>query len=193
MQHDTKVSGPQPYPFAPTQPTERQAFPPACQKSHWDPTQVLRWTLPQQQLELPQDPRPWTKICLTYTTTSPHTAAPPVNNSVVLPTGGQFYPPGRYSNSIDQESLLRRLDRPLGTCEADQYTPSRDSSLFRAASTVPKRNTPTTQFVQELAMPQALLRTGPYKCRQEQDILNLQRSQKLFNNATKYEKFHAQK
>lgn len=184
--------GPQPYPFASAKPSERQTFPPACQGSHWDPTQVLRWTLPQQHVTLPQDPRPWTKVCLTYTTTTPLEAAPEVPDSVVFPSGASVYPPNRYSKAIDEESLLRRLDRPLGTCEKDQYTSSRDSTLFRAASTVPRRaNAPTTQFVQELSMPRVLLRTGPYQCREEQDIINLQRSQNLFHNATKYAKYGA--
>jgi hypothetical protein len=192
MQQGQGQRNQQPYPFSSSEhhTTERQTFPVACQGSHWDPTKVLRWTLPQQQIELPQDPRPWTKVCLTYTTTTPLEAAPSVPDSVVFPSGGAIYPPNRYANAIDEESLLRRLDRPLGTCEADEYTPSRDSTMFRAASTVPRKQTPaTTQFVQELAMPRVLLRTGPYQCREEQDIVNLQRSQNLFHNATKYDKY----
>jgi hypothetical protein len=182
-------SRPAEYPFSSAAASERATFPKQCQQFHWDPTQVIKRILPDQDTSLPLDPRPWTKVCLTYTTTSPFQAAPPVSDSMVFPSGGTFYPPARYSQAIDKESLLRRLDRPLGTCEGDDWVPSEGSTLFRAASTVPKRATPMTQFVQELAMPRVLLRDGPYQCRAEQDILNLQRSQSLFNNATKYDKY----
>jgi hypothetical protein len=46
-----------------------------CLKTHWDPTMILRHSLPTQHLTMPMDPRPWTRICMEYTTageTSPH-------------------------------------------------------------------------------------------------------------------------
>lgn len=185
-------SRPSEYPFRSAAKNERATFPKQCQTFHWDPTKVVQHILPQQQTELPLGPRPWTKVCLTYTTTAPLEAPPAVPDSVVFPPGGDVYPPARYLQAVDQESLLRRLDRPLGTCEGEQYTPSRDSTLFRSGSTVPRRpQAPMTQFIQELAMPQALFREGPYECRAEQDALNLQKNQSIFNNATKSGKYGA--
>ena len=40
-------------------------------------------------------------------------------------------------------------------------------------------------------MPQALLRTGPSGCREEADQRNWDRSPRLFNNATKQDRYRA--
>ena len=98
-------------------------FPPVCLKSHWDPTQIYQKTVPNQHVALPIDFRPWTKVCMEYVTAGPVEALPPVPDSVVFPSGGEFYPPQRWSNNIDNDSLTRRLDRPLGTCEDNQLQP----------------------------------------------------------------------
>lgn len=178
----------QTYPFGNVGPDP--FFPPVCLRTHWDPTMILRHTLPQQHVALPTDPRPWTRICLQYTTAGTNEPAPLVDTSVVLPSGGQFYPPTRYQESIDNESRLRRLDRPLGTCEAEQYEPNPNGDLFRAKALVPERKQPDSRFISELEYPQALLRAGPYKCREEADQINLARSPLLFNNATKQERYN---
>jgi len=91
---------------------------------------ILRRTLPTQHVAQTLDPRPWAKICLQYTTTGEDVPAPQVGPEVVLPSGGQFYPASRYSAAIDSESQLRRLDRPLGTCEGDQYVPPETGDMF---------------------------------------------------------------
>jgi hypothetical protein len=109
---------------------------------------------------------------------------------MVFPAGGEFYPPTRYSSAIDQESLLRRLDRPLGTCDNSQYEPNPRGDMYRANQMVPERQQPTTDMVKELAMPQALLRAGPYDCRVEADRANWARSTSLFNNATKQQRYN---
>lgn len=163
--------------------------PPVCLKYHWDPTMILRHTLPEGRVPLPTDPRPWVRVCMEYTTSATNEPAPEVPAGAVLPSGGQFYPPTKYQESIDNESLLRRLDRPLGTCEADQYTPCERGDMFSARELVPKRRQPDSRFVSELEFPQALLRAGPYPCRDEQDKINLSRSPLLFNNATKQERY----
>ena len=49
---------------------------------------------------------------------------------------------------------------------------------------------PSTDMVKELAMPQALLRGGPYDCRLEADKVNWSRSTSLFNNATKQQRYN---
>ncbi len=180
----------QPYPFGNAAPPDTM-FPPVCLKYHWDPTAILRHSLPDTttSLPLPTDPRPWTRICMEYTSAGTNEEAPSIPDNVALPSGGQFYPPNRYSAAIDAESKLRRLDRPLGTCEADQYEPNPRGDLFNPRLVIPDRKQPDSRFVSELSFPQALLRAGPYPCRAEADAENLSRSGKLFNNATKQDKY----
>lgn len=162
-------------------------FPPVCLKTHWDPTMILRHSLPTQHVDLPMDPRPWTRICMEYTTAGDNEPAPSISTSVDLPSGGQFYPPTRYLQAIDQESQLRRLDRPLGLSEKAQYVPSAHGSLYSMRPIVKQLD---SRFVSELAVPQALLRDGPYPCREEADQRNVARSTMLFNNATKQDKYN---
>lgn len=178
----------QTYPFGNAGPADM--FPPVCLKYHWDPTAILRHTLPERNVPLPTDPRPWTRICMEYTSAGTNEEAPSVPADVALPSGGQFYPPTRYMAAIDNESKLRRLDRPLGTCEADQYEPNPHGDLFNMRAVLPDRKQPDSRFVSELSFPQALLRAGPYPCRAAADAENLSRSGKLFNNATKQEKYN---
>jgi hypothetical protein len=45
-------------------------------------------------------------------------------------------------------------------------------------------------MVQEMAMPRVLIRPGAYPCREEADVANLERSQVLFNNATKQQRYN---
>ncbi len=164
--------------------------PPLCLRSHWDPTMILRRTLPAEQVPLPMDFRPYTKVCLDYVTSAPPEMAPVPPANLVFPPGGEFYPPSRYSQAIDQESLLRRQDRPLGTCEADQYVPATGSDMYSYRQFIPPRNAAyDTNFISELAMPRVLLSVGPYECRAEADKINLGRSTLTFNNATKQQRY----
>jgi hypothetical protein len=178
----------QTYPFGSEGP--KDFFPPVCLKYHWDPTAILRHTLPTQNIALPMDPRPWTRICMEYTSAGANEEAPPVPQDATLPSGGQFYPPTRYMAAIDNESKLRRLDRPLGTCEASQYEPNQKGDMFDPRLVIPDRKQADSRFVSELSFPQALLRAGPYPCREAADVANLSRSGKLFNNATKQDKYN---
>lgn len=162
----------------------RPFFPPVKIRTHWDPTMVLRHTLPQGHISLPMDPRPWTRINMEYTTAGEEGPAPSADPSIVLPPGGANYPPNHYLQSIDDESQLRRLDRALGTAEASQYIPHRLEE-----SVVPTRHGRQSRFVSELESPQVLLRSGPYPCREEADLQNLSRSPALFNNATKQDRY----
>jgi hypothetical protein len=166
--------------------------PPLKLSSHWDPTMILRRTLPAQQVPLPLDFRPYTKVCLEYVTSAPPEQAPIPPANLVFPPGGEFYPPSRYSQAIDQESLLRRQDRPLGTCEADQYVPSTGSDMYSYREFIPPRNKSyDTNFINELSMPRVLLHVGPYHCRAEADTQNVGRSRLMFNNATKQQRYEA--
>ncbi len=166
-------------------------YPPVCLKSHWDPTQILKRTLPDRYVAQALDFRPWTRVCLRYTTAGPEEAAPTVRDDVVLPSGGQFYPAERYAGAIDAESQLRRLDRPLGTCDTKQWEPNAAGDLFNARVLLPARSQPpSSAMVEELAYPRALLRSGPYDCRAEQDRVNVALvGGTMFNAATKQERY----
>lgn len=171
----------------------RDMFPPVCLTYHWDPTAVLRRVVPQgPPVPLALDPRPWAKVCLEYVNSgqsSEQAPAPP--SDMVFPSGGEFYPPNRYSQAIDSESRLRRLDRPLGTCDAQQYEPNPKGDMYVPNRLVPDRaQKPSTDMVKELAMPKALIRAGPYDCRLEADKINWSRSTSLFNNATKQQRYN---
>jgi hypothetical protein len=166
-------------------------FPPVCLRSHWDPTKIYDRTVPTSLVALPVDFRPYAKICLEYRTTAPEQRAPEVPDDVVFPGGGEVYPPTRYLNNIDDESLLRRLDRPLGTCDGKQYTPNRGGDMYVDRLLVPASTRPPSRFVEEISQPQALLRSGPYHCRAEADQRNWDRSTRLFNNSTKQDRYKA--
>ena len=179
------------FPFAPV---NGNLFTPVCLRTHWDPTEMLRHIIPQQHVGLPQDFRPWTKVCKNYVTSGPTIPAPMPPKNMVFPPGGEFYPPGRYSANIDVESRLKTLNYPLDKwCPSTKYIPSQTSNMYVAGSTVPDRKPVSDAFVDELAMPQALLRTDIYTCRSENDTKNFERSGRLFNNPTKQDRYGAAK
>lgn len=178
----------------PFESVEGNPFSPVCLKTHWDPTEMLRRILPQQKVGLPQDFRPWVKVCKNYVTSGPMIEAPLPPKNMVFPMGGEFYPPGRYSNAIDKESVLRTLDHPIDRwCPSTQWIPNEFGDLYVPGSTVPERKALTDAFVSELAMPQALLRTDVYTCRSENDTKYFERSGRLFNNPTKQDRYGADK
>jgi hypothetical protein len=184
-----KGSPVEPYPI--TGSSTKPFFPPVKITSHWDPTRIYARSVPTSQVALPINFRPYAKICQEYRTTAPEEMLPEVGDNVVFPMGGEIYPPTRYLNNIDNESLLRRLDRPLGTCDNDQYQPPQNGDMYRDRMLVPKSTIPLTRFVSELSMPQALLRTGTYHCRAEADKRNWDRSPRMFNNTTKQDRYRA--
>ena len=108
-----------------------------------------------------------------------------------MPNGGSFYPPGRYAAAIDDESKLRWLDRKLGTCEGNQWEPTLRSDMYNARILIPANVAPSDPTkIQELAYPKALLRSGPYQCREENDVYNVSiTSDFMFNNATKQDRY----
>ncbi len=181
------------YPFDSATSQNPNLFPPVCIRSHWDPTQILKRTLPQAQVATPLDPRPWTRVCMQYTTSSDFEEAPRPSDSVVFPSGGTVYPPNRYKEAIDQESDLRRLDRPLGTCERDQYIPPRSGDMYSAQALLPERHPLNNRFIQELSVPQATLRAGVYDCVADAQAAAFSRSPMPFNNATKQARYAVQR
>jgi hypothetical protein len=108
---------------------------------------------------------------------------------MVFPSGGEFYPPNRYMEAIQNESLLRRLDRPLGTCDTNQFEPNPRGDMYVDGLLVPNRKQKMSQMVSEMSMPRALLRAGPYPCREEADRVDMGRSRDIFNNATKQQRY----
>jgi len=179
----------EPYPISGS--STKPFFPAVQISSHWDATRIYARSVPTSLVPLPLDFRPYAKICQEYRTTAPEQAAPEVSDDVVFPMGGEVYPATRYLNSIDKESLLRRLDRPLGTCDDKQYQPPLNGDMYKDRLLVPESKKPMTRFVSELSMPQALLRKGAYQCRTEADQRNWDRSPRMFNNATKQDRYKA--
>jgi len=183
---------PQNFPFEPAG-TMNGLFPPVCLRSHWDPTAMLKLILPSQHVELPMDFRPYVKVCKDYVTSGPAVPAPLPPKDMVFPSGGEFYPPGRYSANINNESKLFYLDRTLDRwCQSKEYIPPRNSDMYVPNVMVTRSQQPTSDFVQELAMPQSVLRETAYNCRTENDQANWNRSPRLFSNPTKQDRYGAQ-
>lgn len=190
---DPEGEQPSPFPYKAAG-TEAELYPPVCLRSHWDPTAMLRLILPDQQVQLPLDFRPYTKVCKDYVTSGPAVMAPMPPKGMVFPSGGEFYPPGRYAAAINDESTLRYLDRRLDRwCQKQEYVPPTNSDMYVANATVTRTAKPDSAFVSELAMPQAVLRESDYYCRKQNDVVNWDRSPRLFSNPTKQDKWGAQR
>jgi hypothetical protein len=109
---------------------------------------------------------------------------------MVFPPGGEFYPPTRYSASIDSESLLRRLDRPLKKyCDLGEYYPNAAGDMYSTAPMAPPRTKPMAGIAREIDMPRVCMITKEYVCRAEDDTVNWDRSPRLFNNPTKQDRY----
>jgi len=178
------LEAPANYPFNST----RGVIPPLVLCSHWDPTKMLNYILPDQRIAMPLSFRPLTKVCMQYTTTGPVEPLPPTGN-VLLPSGGSLHPPNRYAAAIDNESILRRQDRPLGISEKKQYVPPLNGEMFYSRVFLANASAPSSKMIDELSMPKVALNTGPYRCRAEQDVKNMAANERLFNNSTKQQKF----
>jgi hypothetical protein len=87
--------------------------------------------------------------------------------------------------------MLKRLDRPHGTCEKKQFVPEHD--MYTPNATVPDRGKPNDRFIQELAFPMALMRSGTYDCRRNNDKEAMATNTKMFNNATKQNRMSLQR
>ena len=132
------------YPTEGTYPLKNEGpnnfFPPVCNQFHFDPTQVLKHTLPEQNysVPLPLGPRPWTKVCLEYVNSATNEPAPNVDPNIAFPAGGFFQDPNKYLASVDSESQLRRLDQKLRKCDGGQYEPNQNGDMFNGRILVPK-------------------------------------------------------
>lgn len=166
-------------------------FPPVCNQFHFDPTQLIKHQLPEQQynIPLPIGPRPWTKVCLDYVNSATNEPAPNIDPNIAFPAGGFFQDPNRYLASVDSESQLRRLDQPLRKCDAGKYAVNEQGDMFNSRILVPTVKSKFTH-IPEIAMPKALITMGPYACRKEADVINMQASDKPFFNATKQDRYY---
>lgn len=167
-------------------------YPAVCLKTHWDPTAILKRTLPTEYVPQALDPRPWTKICLDYVTTGENSPGPNVPASVVLSASGgdgARGPANRYLEAIDNESLLRRMDRPLGTCDDEQFLPNIQGDMYNSRVMKPQIQNVNPRMISEVAFPKVLMSMGPYDCREQNDELNISLSPRLFNNTTKQDKY----
>ena len=175
----------------------RPFYPAVCLNYHWDPTAILKRTLPTEYIPQSLDPRPWTKICLEYTTSGENGPGPEVDPSVVLPSGGppSSGPANRYMEAIDTESQLRRLDRPLssdkplGTCNEKQYVPDQNGDMYNPRLMAPTNRNVDPRMIMEAAMPKVLISNGPYDCREKNDRRNIGLSTRMFNNTTKQDRY----
>lgn len=171
-----------------------------CAPKHWDPTMVFRYSVPGgmegTSLPLPMDPRPWVKINQAYVNSGAAEPAPRVPASFVIPGAGQFYPPGRYAESIDKESVLERLDRPLnhdlmpGGCFAKQFILPETSDVYQQWSLLPPQIAPKSKMVRDLADPPVLERKGQYACSEQAMACGLMGAKRFFNNATSLTKYN---
>ena len=170
-----------------------------CAPKHWDPTMVYRYTIPEIYgvQSLPMDPRPWTKICLEYVNSSPPEYAPSPPSDMVITGAGEHRPPLRYLEAIDNESQLRRLDRPLnndlitkGSCKSKQYVLPQNSDAFQQYILLPPQNPPQSAMARELADPSVLERDGQYKCSEEAMVCSLRGAPRLFLNPTKQNRYN---
>lgn len=176
---DVKSEGPTPF------------FPAVCLKTHWDPTAIIHRTLPTEYVPQALDPRPWAKICLDYVTTGENGPGPNVPAGTVITSsgGGVRAPASVYSKAIDDESKLRGLDRPLGTCETDQFLPDGQGDMYNSRVMAPRIRNVDQRVLAEASFPKVLLNLGQYDCRQQNDELNIELSARLFNNATKQDRY----
>jgi hypothetical protein len=117
---------------------------------------------------------------------------PNVPADVVLSSSGGDgvrAPANRYLQAVDSESALRRLDRPLGTCDADQYEPKQDGDMYNSRVMAPRIRNVNSRVIAETSFPKVLLNMGEYDCRQRNDEVNIELSARLFNNATKQDRY----
>lgn len=189
--------------------TWQEAFPPVCFTSHWDPTRLSHYVLPATKAAAqPVDPRPSSRICTSYYTTSPGDAPAPITDAVpltaplafldsvnasadihrtlapnVTPLGGRAvygFPNAGYAAAIQTESDLQRLTEPLTRCAERKYIPANPP----VAQTNEVPGADATQFLSPLAF-STDKSTG---CREADDADAWKRSNRLFFNPTKYDR-----
>ena len=187
--------------------TTAEAFPPACLRTHWDPTMVVKHVLPPHAgVNQALDPRPAAKICFAYHHTSAGDAPLPPPLPTGLPrTPSEFlgglhrppsagaagpvpWPPGGaaetgfpyrgYSAAVETDVL--RIDEPLTKCAEKRYIPPNGTPAPDDSTDVVPGSRPPLR-------PEVL--DGPHAgCREEDDAAAWARSDRMFFNPTKYDR-----
>lgn len=183
--------------------TTAEAFPPACLRTHWDPTMMVKHILPDFRAPaLAYDPRPASKMCTAYyhssagdapapQVPSPAVGLPPTPPQLLggphRPAGPGYvaWPPGGAAEvnfpakgfAADAESDLLRTSEYLTKCAEKRYIPV-------GGTPAPATNiVPGSQPLDALIDPMA--HAG---CREAEDVTAWQRSSRLFFNPTRYDR-----
>ena len=184
-----------------------EAFPPACLRTHWDPTMVVKHVLPDFRIggEL-MDPRPAAKICFQYHHTSagdaplkgefqyevpptplqflggPHRPQPAGGRGGTIPVGGAAslgFPYKNYRAGVETDLL--RVDEPLTKCAEKRYIPVGGTPAPSISTNV----VPGSEPIQKPEVLDAHKTTG---CRAADDAAAWARSDRLFFNPTRYDR-----
>jgi hypothetical protein len=190
--------------------TPAEAFPPACLRTHWDPTMVAAHILPSHYVAQPTDPRAAVRICSQYVTATP----PAARGSVPLfdpradlpstpaaflggphrpgsdaPAGGAMPPGGAAARGFPfvaydpaHEADLLRMTEPLTRCSERRYLPQYASR----ETAVPVAHAPAASTEAE-SVPAFTNKAG---CREADDHAAWARSPRAFMNMTRYDNAH---
>jgi hypothetical protein len=184
--------------------TTAEAFPPACLRTHWDPTMVVKHVLPDFYAAGTLDPRPAAKICFAYHYSSAGDAPLPAEPRSTLPptppqflgglhapgptVGGAVWPPGGHAKinfpsrgyKVDVETDVQRIDEPLTKCAEKRFIPP-------GGVPAPRDFTDAVEGSSPPGPPEVL--GGPRAgCREADDAEAWARSDRLFFNPTKYDR-----
>ena len=189
--------------YVPRPRTAAEAFPPACLRTHWDPTMVVKHVLPDIYVAGVLDPRPASKICFAYHHSSAGDAPLPAEPAPSIPrtppqflgglhrpeaAGPRAWPPGGAAEinfpyrgfKADVETDVLRIDEPLTKCAEKRYIPPHGVPAARDFTNVVSGSAPV--------LPPNVL-GGPHAgCREADDAAAWSRSDRLFFNPTKYDR-----
>lgn len=187
-----------------------EAFPPICLRSHWDPTAVTNYILPPSSLKvnLALDPRQSVRICTSYYNTSAGDA-PVTSNQTMQPQpipsalrgfGGEviphviqqppYFPVGGaaglgfpykgFQPAI--ESDLLRVSEQLTLCAERRYLPPNGIP----AESIGSNKVPGSD--DSLLSSNVLQVKNRAGCREADDKIATERSNRLFFNPTRYDR-----
>jgi hypothetical protein len=184
--------------------TTDEAFPPACLRTHWDPTMVVKHVLPDFYAAQALDPRPASRICFAYHHSSAGDAPLPAEprSSVpatppqflggphrpAAPNSGKVFPPGGAAErgfpyrgfNPDAETDILRVDEPATKCAEKRYIPPNGVPAPHDFTNILEGSQPPQE-------PSVLM--GPHAgCREEDDAAAWARSDRLFFNPTRYDR-----
>ena len=194
--------------------TTAMAFPPACLRTHWDPTMIVKHVLPDFYAAQPLDPRPANRVCFTYHHSSAGDAMLPTESPSTLPptptqflgglhrpesvVKGNVFPPGGaaergfpysgFKSAIETDVL--RINEPLTKCAEKRYIPSGGIPAARDSTNIVEDSVPAppSEVFGKLHTSQWLSVSRPAGCREADDEEAWARSDRLFFNPTRYDR-----